>query len=133
MSTYDRGAFHPVANPTGQFHVYSIEWTPAAINWIIDDVVVRTLTYEDAKGGSSFPQTPMQVKLGTWCAGSPDAAEGTIAWAGGLTDFSQAPFKAYYKSISIVDYAGGDAPTTKSVREYIYGNHSGDYGSIQMS
>jgi beta-glucanase (GH16 family) len=77
VSTYDRGAFHPVENPIGQFHVYSIEWTPAAINWIIDDVVVRTLTYEDAKGGSAFPQTPMQIKLGTWCAGSPDAAEGS--------------------------------------------------------
>ncbi|KAL3594341.1 transglycosylase [Fusarium poae] len=131
VSTYDRGAFHPVANPIGQFHVYSIEWTPAVINWIIDDVVVRTLTYEDAKGGSAFPQTPMQIKLGTWCAGSPDAAEGTVLWAGGMTDFSQAPFKAYYKSISIVDYAGGDAPTTKSVREYIYGDHSGNHGSIK--
>jgi beta-glucanase (GH16 family) len=77
VSTYDRGAFHPVANPIGQFHVYSIEWTPSVINWIIDDTVVRTLTYEDAKGGSAFPQTPMQIKLGTWCAGSPDAAEGS--------------------------------------------------------
>ena len=92
---------------------------------------MRTLTYEDAKGGSGFPQTPMQIKLGTWCAGRPDAAEGTVQWAGGMTDFSQAPFKAYYKSISIVDYAGGDAPTTKSVREYIYGDHSGNHGSIK--
>jgi hypothetical protein len=99
---------------------------------MIDDVVVRTLNYADAKGGSAFPQTPMQVKLGTWTAGSPDAAPGTIAWAGGIADYSQGPFNAYYKSISIVDYAGGDAPTTKSVREYIYGDHSGSFSSIQQ-
>ncbi|SPJ72817.1 probable rAsp f 9 allergen [Fusarium torulosum] len=133
VSTYDRGAFHPVANPTGEFHLYSIEWTSSFINWMIDDVVVRTLNYADAKGGSGFPQTPCQIKLGTWCAGRPDAAEGTVAWAGGLTDFSQGPFEAYYKSISIVDYAGGDHPTTKSVREYIYQGNSCSYDSIKMS
>ncbi|KAM0553399.1 hypothetical protein ACHAPJ_007413 [Fusarium lateritium] len=131
VSTYDRGAFHPVANPTGQFHTYSIDWTPSKIDWIIDNTVVRTLNYADAKGGSAFPQTPMQVKLGTWTAGSPDAAEGTIQWAGGLADYSKGPFNAYYKSISIVDYAGGDAPTTKTVREYIYGDHSGSFTSIK--
>lgn len=133
ISTYDRGAFHPVVNPTGQFHVYSIEWTPSFVNWIIDGTVVRTLTYADAKGGSAFPQTPMQVKLGTWVAGRPDAEEGTVIWAGGMADFSQGPFSGYYKSISIVDYAGGDAPTTKSVKEYIYGDQSGSYQSIRTA
>ncbi|KAF4440612.1 putative rAsp f 9 allergen [Fusarium austroafricanum] len=132
VSTYDRGAFHPVANPTGQFHTYSIEWVPTHINWMIDNTVVRTLKYADAKGGSAFPQTPMQVKLGTWTAGSPSAAPGTIQWAGGLADYSKGPFNAYYKSISIIDYAGGNAPTTKSVREYIYGGNSGSYESIQI-
>ncbi|KAF5021920.1 hypothetical protein F66182_6023 [Fusarium sp. NRRL 66182] len=132
VSTYDRGGFHPVENPIGQFHVYSIEWTPRFINWIIDDTVVRTLNYADAKGGSAFPQTPMQVKLGTWIAGRPDAEPGTIAWAGGLAEFSQGPFSAYYKSISIVDYAGGDAPTTKTVKEYVYGDRSGRYESIKL-
>lgn len=131
VSTYDRGEFHPVVNPTGQFHLYSIEWTPSAINWMIDDQVVRTLPYTDATGPNGYPQSPMQIKLGTWTAGSPDAAPGTITWAGGLADYSQGPFNAYYKSISIVDYAGGDAPTTASVREYIYGDHSGSWKSIQ--
>ncbi|KAK7430428.1 transglycosylase [Neonectria magnoliae] len=131
-TTYDRGAFHPVENPTGSSHVYSIEWTSKAVNWIIDGAVVRTLTYDEAKGGTSFPQTPMQIKLGTWIAGRPDAAEGTIIWAGGLADFSQAPFVAYYKSISIVDYAGTDYPTTKSVTQYIYGDQSGSHQSIQV-
>ncbi|KAF7562255.1 hypothetical protein G7046_g1883 [Stylonectria norvegica] len=131
VSTYDRGAFHPVTTPTTSFHVYSIEWTSQFINWIIDGTVVRTLTYDEAKGGTAFPQTPMQIKLGSWVAGSPDAAPGTVTWAGGLTDFSQAPFVGYYKSISVVDYAGGDFPTSKSVTEYIYGDQSGSWQSIQ--
>lgn len=132
-STYDRGAFHPVVNPTGQFHVYSIEWTSKAVVWSIDGTAVRTLTYEAAKGGSGFPQTPMQIKLGTWVAGRPDAAPGTVTWAGGMADFSQAPFNGYYKSIAITDYAGADAPCTKSVTQYVYGDRSGSWQSIQVA
>ncbi|KAK5987802.1 putative glycosidase crf1 [Cladobotryum mycophilum] len=131
-STYDRGAFHPVANPTGQFHTYSVEWNSQAVNWLIDGNVVRTLTAAQANGGATLPQTPMQVKLGTWVAGRKDAPEGTVQWAGGYTDFSKAPFLGYYKSISIVDYAGADGPTSKSVKEYIYGNHSGTWQSIEV-
>ncbi|KAI5462106.1 concanavalin A-like lectin/glucanase domain-containing protein [Mariannaea sp. PMI_226] len=131
-STYDRGGFSDVTDPIGTFHTYTIEWTPKAVTWMIDGAVVRTLPNTGQQGSSGFPQTPMQVKLGTWVAGRPDAAPGTIEWAGGLADFSQAPFVGYYKSISIVDYAGGDAPTTKAVQNYVYGDHSGSAGSIQL-
>lgn len=133
VSTYDRGAFHPVVNPTGQFHVYSLEWTSKAIVWSIDGAPVRTLTYDQAKGGTSFPQSPMQIKLGTWVAGRPDAAPGTVTWAGGMADFSQGPFNGYYKSIAITDYAGTDAPCTRSVTQYVYGDRSGTWQSIQAA
>ncbi|KAL6692180.1 glycoside hydrolase family 16 protein [Trichoderma pleuroticola] len=133
-ATYDRGAFHPVSNPLGSFHTYSVEWTSAGVNWLIDNNVVRTLNAANAEGGASgLPQTPMQVKLGTWVAGRKDAPQGTVEWAGGYTDFSKAPFLGYYKSISIVDYAGADAPTSKSVKEYIYGDNSGSWQSIKVS
>ncbi|KAH0524821.1 hypothetical protein TsFJ059_007276 [Trichoderma semiorbis] len=133
-ATYDRGAFHPVSNPLGSFHTYSVEWTSAGVNWLIDNNVVRSLTAANAEGGAAgLPQTPMQVKLGTWVAGRKDAPQGTVEWAGGYTDFSKAPFLGYYKSISIVDYAGADAPTSKSVKEYIYGDHSGSWQSIKVS
>ena len=132
-TTYDRGAYHPVSNPTGSFHTYSVEWTSAAINWLIDGTTVRTLTAAEAKGGSGFPQTPMQVKLGTWVAGRKDAPEGTVQWSGGKVDWSQAPFNGYYKSISIVDYAGKDAPATGAVKEYIYGDNSGSWESIKVA
>lgn len=130
-TTYDRGAYHPVANPLGSYHKYSVDWTSTAVNWLIDDKVVRTLTAADAKGGAAFPQTPMQIKLGTWVAGGKDSAKGTVEWAGGYTDFTKAPFNAYYKSITIVDYAGGDAPCKEgSVEEYTYGDNSGSWESI---
>ncbi|KAJ6446831.1 glycosidase crf1 [Purpureocillium lavendulum] len=130
-STYDRGAFHAVSNPTGSAHTYSIEWTSKAVNWLIDGTSVRTLTYEQAKGGSGYPQSPMQVKLGTWVAGRPDASPGTVQWAGGYADWSQAPFNAYFKTISIVDYAGADSPG-KNAKQYVYGDHSGSYKSIRV-
>jgi hypothetical protein len=74
----------------------------------------------------------MQVKLGTWVAGLKSTPIGTVQWAGGYTDFSKAPFLGYYKSISIVDYAGADAPTSDSVTEYIYGDHTGSWESIKV-
>uniref|UniRef100_A0A8H7K4U5 GH16 domain-containing protein n=1 Tax=Bionectria ochroleuca TaxID=29856 RepID=A0A8H7K4U5_BIOOC len=132
VSTYDRGAFHPVSAPVDTFHTYSIDWTAQKVDWLIDNVVVRTLSYADAKGGSRYPQTPMEVKLGTWVAGLPSASPGTVQWAGGMTDFSKAPFDAWYKSIKIVDYAGGSAPTTDNVKEYVFGDRSGSFGSIQI-
>lgn len=131
-STYDRGAYHPVSNPTGSFHTYSVEWTSKAVNWIVDGQTVRTLTYEQAKGGSAFPQTPMEIKLGTWVAGRKDAPEGTVQWAGGRADFSNGPSLGYYKSVKITDYAGGDGPTNKDVKEYVWTDKTGDWKSIKV-
>lgn len=131
-TTYDRGGFHGVGSPTTTFHTYSIEWTSKHVQWIIDDVVVRELKYEDAKGGSRFPQTPMELKLGTWVAGRKDAPTGTVEWAGGYAEWDKAPFDAWYKSISIVDYAGGDGPTTDSIKEYVYGDKTGSWESIKV-
>ncbi|KAL7946551.1 glycoside hydrolase family 16 protein [Trichoderma barbatum] len=133
VATYDRGAFHPVSDPVNSFHTYSIEWTSAGVTWLIDGNTVRVLNAANAQGGAAgLPQTPMQVKLGTWVAGRKDAPKDTVSWAGGYADFSKAPFLGYYKSISIVDYAGADGPTDKSVKEYIYGDHSGSWESIKV-
>ncbi|KAG7438436.1 putative glycosidase crf1 [Fusarium oxysporum f. sp. raphani] len=128
-TTYDRGGFHDIVEPLTTFHKYSIEWNKDAVQWIIDGKIVRTLKAAEAKG---FPESPMQIKLGTWCAGGSQTEEGTVMWAGGLTDFSKAPFDAYYKSVTIVDYAGGKSPTTKGVKEYVYGGNSGGSDSIKV-
>lgn len=127
-TTYDRGGFSGVGSPQADFHTYTIDWTAEKLDWIIDGTVVRTLNYADAKGGASYPQTPMQIKLGTWVAGRKDAPEGTVQWAGGYTDFSQAPFNGYYKSVTVKDYMNG----AKSAGSYVYGDQTGTYQSIKI-
>ncbi|KAI1800276.1 glycoside hydrolase family 16 protein [Daldinia bambusicola] len=128
-TTYDRGAYHDVSNPQDQVYKYTIDWTKDYVRWLINDQQVRELKYADAKGGSRFPQTPMQIKLGTWVAGRSDAPQGTVEWAGGKTDFSQAPFIAHYKSVTIQDYSNG----VKNAKNYVWADGSdGSYQSIKV-
>ncbi|KAK4159103.1 glycoside hydrolase [Cladorrhinum sp. PSN259] len=126
--TYDRGGYSPVADPVNKFHTYTIKWTPEQLDWIIDGAVVRTLKNTGIEGCAGYPQSPMQIKLGTWVAGRKDAPKGTIEWAGGITNFADAPFEGYYQSIRIVDYMGGKTEAT----EYKYGDKSGTWQSIKV-
>lgn len=128
-TTYDRGAYHDVANPQTSTHTYTVDWTKDYVRWSIDGTQVRELTYAEAKEGTRFPQTPMQIRLGTWVAGRADAPKGTVEWAGGYTDFSKAPFIAYYKEIKITDYSNGVDGASK----YVWDDGSdGSYQSIQV-
>lgn len=128
-TTYDRGAFHPMSDPTSAFHKYTIDWTAETLKWYIDDVLVRTVAYGDALalGGKNYPQTPMQVKLGSWIGCASQAAaddpktKWTCEWAGGPADLS-APQTMYVKSIKVEDYG--------CAQEYSYGDMSGSYQSI---
>lgn len=129
-TTFNRGAFHPVSNPLTSSHVYSVEWTKDSVQWIIDGATVRTLKASDV--GKKFPQTPMQVKVGTWVGGKANGPKGTTEWSGGVADFSKGPAVAYYKSIKITDYAGGSSPASSSVKSYSYGDNSGDWQSIKV-
>ncbi|KAH8887527.1 hypothetical protein GQ53DRAFT_603112, partial [Thozetella sp. PMI_491] len=128
---YDRGGYSAVANPQADFHTYTIDWTPDSVKWIIDGAVVRELKASTASGCDGFPQTPMQIKLGTWIAGKPGNPQGTIDWAGGITDFSQGPFLGYYQSVTIQDYMGGSGATAAG--EYVYGDKSGTWQSIKVN
>ena len=127
-STYDRGGEHAVSDPHGTFHTYTIDWTPQSIKWLINGALVRELKYADAKkdGKSTFPQTPCQVRLGTWVAGNPANEPGTIQWGGGLTDFSKGPFIGYYRDIKVTDYMYGNS----SAKQYVYTGRSGSMDSI---
>jgi hypothetical protein len=124
-TSYDRGTYQSVSSPQTIMHTYSFDWTKDKIDWLIDGVVVRTLMYADAVGGENFPQTPMRLKLGNWVAGDPATnAKGTIEWAGGETDFSQAPFTMYVKTVSVTNYNPAQA--------YQWSDRSGSYGSIKL-
>lgn len=127
-STFDRGGFSPVANPQTTTHTYTFEWTKDYVHWIIDGNLVRELKYADAKGGTRFPQTPCQLKLGTWVAGNSKAPKGTVEWAGGLADFSKGPSIGYYKKVTIQDYANG----ASNAQQYVWADGSdGSYQSIK--
>ncbi|KAG9839772.1 concanavalin A-like lectin/glucanase, partial [Aureobasidium melanogenum] len=124
-TSYDRGTYQSVSSPQTIMHTYSFDWTEEKIDWLIDGVVVRTLMYADAVGGKNFPQTPMRLKLGNWIAGDPATnAPGTIEWAGGDTDFSQAPFTMYVKTVSITNY--------NPAAEYEWTDKTGSYESIKL-
>ena len=111
-----------VDNSQGEWHTYTLEWTEQQIVWSIDGAPVRTLTPATADPGQ-YPQTPCQLKFGSWSGGDPSNPEGTIQWAKGPTDYSQGPFTMYVQKISVVDYSTGS--------QYIYGDQSGTWSSIE--
>lgn len=121
-TTFDRGEYHPTSSsPLSNFHTYTIEWTSDSLSWILDGVNVRTLVAATAPQG--YPQTPMKVFAGIWAGGDPSNPPGTIEWAGGITDYSQAPFNMYIKSLSVSDYSTGT--------QYEYTDQTGFWQSIK--
>ncbi|TQN70020.1 putative glycosidase crf1 [Colletotrichum shisoi] len=126
INDYTRARYYEVPfNPMTSFHTYAIEWTKESIVFSIDGKVYRTAT--PAEG--NYPQTPMQLKLGTWVGGK-GTAQGTIDWAGGLAEWDKAPFAGHYRSLKVWDYAGGDKAGAK---QYEYNKGSdGTWQSINV-
>ncbi|KAJ6118131.1 Concanavalin A-like lectin/glucanase subgroup [Penicillium samsonianum] len=124
-STYDRETWVPVTAPQETFHTYTIKWTKETISWLIDGANVRTLNYNDAQGGARFPQTPMNIHVGIWAGGAPTNGQGTIDWAGGLTDYSKGPYSMYIKSINVKN----DNPA----ESYTWSDKSGSSDSIKFT
>ena len=119
-STYDRGQYHDLYHPQTTMFSYAIDWTSDRIIWYVNGQAVRTL---ENPGTGYYPQTPMQVRFGSWAGGDSSNSEGTIEWAGGATDYSAGPFNFYVKSINVQDYSTGT--------EYKYTDHSGSWTSIE--
>ena len=120
-TTYDRMVEVNVDNTQGEWHTYSLEWTSEQITWAVDGTVLRTLTPADADPGQ-YPQTPMQLRIGSWAGGDPSNPPGTITWAEGPTNYADGPFTMYVSKVSMVDYSTGTS--------YKYGDQSGDWTSI---
>lgn len=121
-TTYDRGEYHTVLGDSPQtgFHNYTIDWTEEECVWYLDGDAVRTLKNSSSEG---YPQTPMYLMTGAWAGGDSSNAAGTIEWAGGKTDYSEAPFSMTIKKLIVSDYSTG--------KEYSYGDQSGDWTSIK--
>ena len=121
---YNRGAFHPAQGNHDSFNTYSIDWTADQIVFSVNGNTVRVLKASDAQAGQ-YPQTPMQIKVGSWAGGDSANAPGTIAWAGGPVDYSQGPFTMYLKAIAVTDYSTGSS--------YSYDGTTGTWESIRSN
>ncbi|KAH0499411.1 hypothetical protein TgHK011_006611 [Trichoderma gracile] len=122
-TTYNRGQFHSVSGTQTEWIKYTMDWTQDRIIWMAGDSVLRTLTPDDAEA-NQYPQTPMQVKFGSWAGGDPNTnAPGTVKWAMGPIDYSKGPFSMMVQSITVSDYSTG--------KQYVYGDKSGSWQSIQ--
>ena len=117
--------WHTVDNPQDNFHNYTIDWSQDKIDWYVDSQIIRTKSYADADGGKNFPQTPCDVRMGIWAGGDPKNPNGTIQWAGGETNYNDAPFSMTVKSLRVTDASKGT--------QYSYGDLSGTFGSIKIS
>ncbi|KAH9885060.1 concanavalin A-like lectin/glucanase domain-containing protein [Xylariomycetidae sp. FL2044] len=123
---YDRGLYVPCASPQTQMHTYSVDWTPTKLDWLIDGKVVRTFLAKDAdKDTHQYPQTPSKIQLGLWDGGDPQQNQGTIQWAGGVTDLTKAPFTMFVKSVKVTNYT--------PAKSYSWSDQSGSSGSIKPS
>lgn len=118
--SYDRGQFHGVDDPQGKYHNYTIDWTKDQIDIYVDSALVRTITSDNGQG---YPQSPMRIFIGNWAGGDPDNQPGTIEWAGGVTDYTKAPFSMFVKDLVAVDYSTGS--------EYSYSGTEGTSDSIE--
>jgi len=124
-TSYDRAIYYPVTvggGPMETYHNYTVVWTSEKLEWWVDSSLVRTLAYADANGGNNYPQTPMTLRLGIWAGGDASNSEGTIAWAGGATDYSKVPFTMLVKNATVSDYGTG--------KLYTYSDTSGSWQSI---
>jgi beta-glucanase (GH16 family) len=123
-TSYDRAIYYPVETPQDMWHNYTTNWSAERLEWYIDGNIVRTLEYADANNGLNYPQTPMNVRMGIWAGGDPKESIGTIEWAGGVTNYSAAPFTMYVQSVRVSDASRGT--------QYKYGDTSGRWESIEI-
>ncbi|XP_027336860.1 xyloglucan endotransglucosylase/hydrolase 2-like [Abrus precatorius] len=88
-------------DPTRNFHTYSIIWKPNHIIFLVDNIPIRV--FKNAESiGVPFPKNqPMRIYSSLWNADD---------WAtrGGLvkTDWSKAPFTAYYRNFKATQFSG---------------------------
>ncbi|KAK4157413.1 putative glycosidase crf1 [Chaetomidium leptoderma] len=106
------------------YHNYTSIWTKDFLDFYIDGDKVRRLEPKDANNSYYYPQTPMRLSIGIWAGGDPRMPPGTREWAGGDTDYSQAPFDMFVKSAHVEDYSSG--------KEYLYSDKSGSWESIKI-
>ncbi|KAL2819375.1 putative glycosidase crf2 [Aspergillus cavernicola] len=121
---YDNGDSSKVdsGNTFEDWHHYEIDWSPDALNWLIDGDIVRTLTknstWNETGNRYEYPQTPSRMQMSLWPAGQASNAEGTIEWAGGEIDWDSEDIQDkgyYYASFGEVTVECYDPPSGTNI------------------
>ncbi|CAI0560394.1 unnamed protein product [Linum tenue] len=97
-------------DPTQDFHTYSIIWVPHHIVFLVDNTPIRVFQNSESIGVPFPKNQPMRIHSSLWNADN---------WAtrGGLvkTDWSKAPFTAYYRGFNSIDFPNSSpSPSSKS-------------------
>ncbi|XP_057536497.1 xyloglucan endotransglucosylase protein 1-like [Amaranthus tricolor] len=89
--------FHLWFDPTLNFHTYTILWNPQLIMFKIDQTPIRVFRNYENEGIPFFPKVqPQRIYASLWNADDWATQGGRVK-----TDWSKAPFSAYYRNFNI--------------------------------
>ncbi|XP_057547470.1 xyloglucan endotransglucosylase protein 1-like [Amaranthus tricolor] len=89
--------FHLWFDPSKAFHTYSIVWNPKLIMFLVDNIPLRVFRNYENHGIMFFPKNQRQrIYASLWEADDWATQGGRVK-----TDWSKAPFKAYYRNFNI--------------------------------
>ncbi|PIN01972.1 Xyloglucan:xyloglucosyl transferase [Handroanthus impetiginosus] len=94
--------FHLWFDPTAAFHTYSIVWNPQRIIFFVDNSPMRVFHNHESLGVPFPKNQPMRVHCSLWNADDWATQGGRVK-----TDWSKAPFVAYYRNFKIDGCAVG--------------------------
>ncbi|KAF3444970.1 hypothetical protein FNV43_RR14663 [Rhamnella rubrinervis] len=90
--------FHLWFDPTKAFHTYSLLWNPQRIIFLVDNIAIRVFNNLE-KIGVPFPnKQAMRVYSSLWNADDWATQGGRVK-----TDWSKAPFTAYYRNFNAIN------------------------------
>ncbi|XP_009597029.1 xyloglucan endotransglucosylase protein 7-like [Nicotiana tabacum] len=88
--------FHLWFDPTAAFHTYTIVWNSNRIVFLVDNIPIRVYNNHE-NNGIPFPKSqPMKVYCSLWNADEWATQGGRVK-----TDWTHAPFTAYYRNFKI--------------------------------
>lgn len=82
-------------DPAKNFHTYSIIWNPQHIVFLVDNTPIREFKNAEARGVPYPKKQPMRIYSSLW-----NAEEWATRGGAVKTDWSKAPFKAYYRNFN---------------------------------
>ncbi|KAI3457074.1 hypothetical protein Pfo_013737 [Paulownia fortunei] len=106
-------------DPTAAFHTYSIVWNPLRIIFLVDNIPIRVFNNHQAFGVPFPTSQPMRVYCSLWNADDWATHGGRVK-----TDWTKAPFVAYYRNFKINACVNGSSAGS-------CGSKSGDSFSTQ--